>query len=416
MAKLGNRVKVATATTGTGTVTLGAASSNAFCTFAEAGILNAETVAYCIEEGTDFEIGTGSYTSSGTTLSRASVTLSKIGGTAGTSKMNLAGAATVRIVARKEDIGNLTEDNIWSGSQTYLGSAVGFQPVNFEGTDAGATFGPVSRLFRNSASPLAGDQMGDYRFSGKDSGGNTEIYASIYAQIGDPTDTSEDGLIAFRTVVAGTLAARLWLGAGLYTNGGVDKGVDTINAHAGLYDTAFRVGAVKLAEGTASAAATIDIVMTAWTAYRHISIVLAELIPATDAAALWCRFSTNGGSSYDATGYNYAGRTLTDADTNATVVSSSANQIAMTLGAAATGIGNGATEGIGIEVHLYGRTSTALWGRITWSGYYINSAATPLGMHTTGGGSREAAQDTDAIQFLMASGNLSGKYTVYGWL
>lgn len=102
-AKLYNRVKVATATTGTGTVTLGAASSNAFCTFAEAGAANSDVVTYCIEESTDFEIGRGTYTSAGTTLSRTTVLLSKIAGTAGTTKMNLAGAATVRIVEAKED-------------------------------------------------------------------------------------------------------------------------------------------------------------------------------------------------------------------------------------------------------------------------------------------------------------------------
>jgi hypothetical protein len=111
-ALLANRVKVNTATTGTGTVTLGAASSNAFCTFAEAGIANGNVVSYLIEEGTDFEIGRGTYTSAGTTLSRDTVLLSKIGGTAGTSKMNLGGVAVVSITAPKEDldVNDFTED------------------------------------------------------------------------------------------------------------------------------------------------------------------------------------------------------------------------------------------------------------------------------------------------------------------
>jgi hypothetical protein len=101
---LANRVRVNSATTGTGTLTLGGAFSNAFCTFAEAGVANGQTVTYCIEEGLDFEIGRGVYTSSGTTLSRATVLLSKIAGTAGTSKMNLLGAETVRIIVAKEDL------------------------------------------------------------------------------------------------------------------------------------------------------------------------------------------------------------------------------------------------------------------------------------------------------------------------
>lgn len=98
-----NRVKVSTATTGTGTVTLGAAFSNAFCTFAEAGVANGNVITYLIEDGNDFEIGRGTYTSSGTTLSRNTVLLSKISGTSGTSKINLSGSAAVSITASKED-------------------------------------------------------------------------------------------------------------------------------------------------------------------------------------------------------------------------------------------------------------------------------------------------------------------------
>src|SRR5581483_4173877 len=103
--KLANRVKVNTGTTGTGTVTLGVATTNAFCTFAEAGVSDGQVVTYCIEDGNDFEIGRGTYTASGTTLARTTVLLSKIGGTAGTSKINLSGSATVRIIASAEDFG-----------------------------------------------------------------------------------------------------------------------------------------------------------------------------------------------------------------------------------------------------------------------------------------------------------------------
>lgn len=109
---LANRVKVATATSGTGTVTLGAKVTNAYVTFAEGGITNGQVITYLIEEGTDFEIGRGTYTSSGTTLSRDTVLLSSSGGTVGTSKLSLAGGATVSITAGKEDldISDFTED------------------------------------------------------------------------------------------------------------------------------------------------------------------------------------------------------------------------------------------------------------------------------------------------------------------
>jgi hypothetical protein len=104
MATLFNRVRVSTATTGTGTITLGSATSNAYFTFAEAGVADATVVSYCIEDGTDVEFGIGTYTTAGTTLSRDTVTASKVGGTAGTSKLNLSGSAIVFITALAADI------------------------------------------------------------------------------------------------------------------------------------------------------------------------------------------------------------------------------------------------------------------------------------------------------------------------
>lgn len=64
---LKNRVKVTTTTTGTGTITLGSAVAG-YQDFTNIG--NANQVYYVIAGGTEWETGKGTYTSSGTTLSR----------------------------------------------------------------------------------------------------------------------------------------------------------------------------------------------------------------------------------------------------------------------------------------------------------------------------------------------------------
>ncbi len=91
-----NRVHVSTATTGTGTVTLGAASAANALTFLQAGAADADLVNYVLEEGADFEIGVGTIGGTSTTLTRDTVHVSKIGATVGTTKMTLAGDAKVR--------------------------------------------------------------------------------------------------------------------------------------------------------------------------------------------------------------------------------------------------------------------------------------------------------------------------------
>lgn len=98
MAILKNRAKMSTSTTGTGTITLGSAETG-YQTFADAGVVNADVVRYVIEDGNNWEIGTGTYTASGTTLSRT-VTESSSSGAA----ISLTGSATVFITATAEDL------------------------------------------------------------------------------------------------------------------------------------------------------------------------------------------------------------------------------------------------------------------------------------------------------------------------
>ena len=85
---LRDRVKESTSTTGTGTLTLGGASDG-FQSFSVIG--DGNTTYYAITSGNDWEVGIGTYTASGTTLSRDTVLESSNSGSA----INLTAAAEV---------------------------------------------------------------------------------------------------------------------------------------------------------------------------------------------------------------------------------------------------------------------------------------------------------------------------------
>jgi hypothetical protein len=86
----------------TGTITLGAAESG-FQDFADAGVADADVVRYVIEDGTAWEIGTGTYTATGTTLSRT------LGESSTGSLLVLTGSAVVYVAATAADLAPVLE-------------------------------------------------------------------------------------------------------------------------------------------------------------------------------------------------------------------------------------------------------------------------------------------------------------------
>jgi hypothetical protein len=100
-----NRVAHLVTTTGTGTVTLSTVINSKLLSAAEAGAVNGQQYYWVLEDGGDAELFIGTYSTSGPTVSRDTVLVSKIGGTAGTTKLTLSGNAALRSVAPAEAFG-----------------------------------------------------------------------------------------------------------------------------------------------------------------------------------------------------------------------------------------------------------------------------------------------------------------------
>lgn len=133
MTKLYNRAGHACSTTGTGTITLGAAlgavSSNvcSYQTAATSGASNGELLSYLILDSNGaWEYGTGTYTSAGTTLSRT------LGQSSTGSLLSLTASSQVFLTARKEDIAKLLDNNTFTGSNTLAAGTTALAPLIFQ--------------------------------------------------------------------------------------------------------------------------------------------------------------------------------------------------------------------------------------------------------------------------------------------
>lgn len=119
MANLYNLVRVQTASTGTGTLTLGSALPG-YLTFAQAGASSGETVSYGIIDSGSSEVGTGTYTVSGSTVT---LTRSVTKSTNSNNAISVGSGAIIYSTARSNDI--LNPADLGTGVQTALAVNVG---------------------------------------------------------------------------------------------------------------------------------------------------------------------------------------------------------------------------------------------------------------------------------------------------
>ena len=98
------------------------------------------------------------------------------------------------------------------------------QDGNFKliSTDDGAAAGPDLVLFRNSASPANGDDLGSIRFVGNDDASTSAetLYARVYAEASDVSDANPDGKLVFDVISNNTNTEAMTIdGAGVEISG-----------------------------------------------------------------------------------------------------------------------------------------------------------------------------------------------------
>jgi|DEB0MinimDraft_10_1074344.scaffolds.fasta_scaffold00353_1 hypothetical protein len=167
---------------------------------------------------------------------------------------------------------------------------------------------------------------------------------------------------------------------------------------------------VLLSTATASASASLTFTSSIDSTYQAYVFLLDNIAPATDGVDLYLRFSTNGGSSYNAGATDYIQASL-GVDSGGTARNVTGTQSAVIL--SSLDIGNSGNEFLGGVVTLIDPAGGG-GVQVTMNTFAQDSS---VGQASCVGGSRfgASASAVDAVQFLMSSGNIaSGTIRMYG--
>lgn len=167
-----------------------------------------------------------------------------------------------------------------------------------------------------------------------------------------------------------------------------------------------------MASGTASAQATLDINLSSYTAqFSMIEIQLTNVVPATNAAILEARLSTDG-TTFAATGYkwNFTYAVAAAPGGQDDAGASDTTTIHLTGSSSST-----ATQAIQVNLRIANPNSTSFFPNVQFvSTRYNDSPATAVAI---GFGTITTAQATKGIRLLFSSGNITtATYRVIGYV
>jgi hypothetical protein len=225
------------------------------------------------------------------------------------------------------------------------------------------------------------------------------------AATGDPQDVTINGLTEETSIDGSADFDPFW-----DTSGGVMRKRTPTNV--------FRTGGYQLLNsGSVTSASTLSIVLTSFTAFPTVKLVLTSFVPATDDVELHMLFSTDGGGTYASASYSWGWVGIRDGSTTPIGEVSASDSKIVVAGRGPTAnqaISNVASEGgADVEITLHARTSTARYTAARISSEWHSADSQGISSH--GHGKLESAADTDAVRFLMESGNIaSGNWALYG--
>ncbi len=243
-------------------------------------------------------------------------------------------------------------------------------------------------------------------FNAESAGESPSNFGRLAFRATDVTDTSEDTTfdISTRTAGASLDVAYSFVKTSnksiTFTQAASSDRTYTLSDN----DATLGAGWEKVSETVASSSASVAFTGLS-TDYRAYRVVMHNILPATDATALYLTVSNDNGSSYASTGY-YFGKDAISSGGTANDSADNAAQFSIE-----SDLSNATAEFLCGEVMFF-NPDEAKRGQFLWHVAGFNSSA--LGKLSTGGGI-VLTTSVDAIKFTMASGNIAdGTFTLYG--
>ena len=170
---------------------------------------------------------------------------------------------------------------------------------------------------------------------------------------------------------------------------------------------------VLLATATASSSSSVEFTSDIDNTYDYYELVCTNVVPATDDASLRLRTSTDGGSTYESSGYvsvvhgaSTGGTSQIDGLTAGVYLCNTTTNWGVDAGST--------SEGLAVRICFSSPSSASkkmkLWGQSCWlAGNGTSGIVAQLG------GLRNVTTDVDAIELTFDSGNIaSGEFKLYG--
>lgn len=232
--------------------------------------------------------------------------------------VSAASARSVLGVTASTDFGS-TLENTFTAAQTFSTLATFQYDTLFVSTNVSSTASPLTQLYRNSTSPIAGDRLGQQSWLGNPSGaGSSQPLAALVAEL-TSTAALPSGRFAVEVASSSTaVSPALYIGEGVYTAGATDPGLGAFNSSRGsLYQgLEYQRGWTYSTNSTANSSVFVQLTTRISTDAKEVEIIFDGVTCSSNAMYVILASTVGNSTAYTDNSVNIVGGTPAQTTSN----------------------------------------------------------------------------------------------------